>query len=206
MRILILLLFCLSGATSLQAQLKDKLVPHFGFMLEILTLEQDDVQNPANWNYNFYTLGIGTYYVLSHSEDRVSVGVDPTLQLGLQGINGALDWTVQMPVFLMGRFGAFCTPYNSQTIGFGAGVGLVNSYVSVRSLDGRGNDLDFNQFYVVPSIILEGSLNLRSGPLTGRVHLPLSKPVHDGVTVLGNTGFIGPSTYNQIGLGLIYGF
>ncbi|MFK7969449.1 MAG: hypothetical protein AB8F95_03730 [Bacteroidia bacterium] len=206
MRNILLFFLCLCFASSAQAQLADRLVPHFGFMLELLTLEQDDVSNPATGAYNFYTIGIGSYYVLAQKNDRYSVGLDPNLQFGLQGFNGSLDFTVQMPVYLMGRFGAFCTPYNTQTIGFGAGVGLVNSYIGIRSLDGRNKDFDFNQFYVAPSIILEGSLNLRSGPLTGRLHLPLGKPVHDGVTILGNTGFIGPSTYTQVGLGVIYGF
>ena len=190
-------------ASSLQAQLSDRLVPHFGFMLEILTLEQDDVPNPSSFNANFYTVGVGTYYVMSHSNDRLSVGLDPSIQIGLQGLNGSIDWTFQAPVFLMGRFGAFATPYNTQKIGLGAGVGVVTSYVSIRSLDGPGRNLDFNQWYAVPAIILEGSLNLPSGPLTGRLHLPLSKPVHQGATFAGR---LEPTTYNLVGLGLIYGF
>ena len=203
MRLITLALLACLSAGSLQAQLSDRLVPHFGFMLEILTLEQDDVPNPQNFNYNFFTLGIGTYYVISHSKDQLSVGLDPSVQVGVQGLNGNIDWTLQAPVFLMGRFGAFATPYNTQKVGIGAGLGVVTSFASIRSLDGPGRDLDFNQWYAVPSIILEGSLNLPSGPLTGRLHLPLAKPVHPGVTLAGR---LEPTSYNLVGLGLIYGF
>ena len=201
------LLFLL--AFSLQAQgdvkervpLQDRLVPHFGFSIEFVHVEEADVQNPGTLDYNFYTIGLGTYYVISHSNDRMSVGLDPSLQLGLQGFTGAIDWTVQVPVFLMGRYGAFSTPYNSQSLGIGAGVGLVGSYLAINSPGGR--DLDWNQVYFIPSLMFEVSINPRSGPLTGRIHIPIGKPVYNWETKGGITDRL---QFSQLGLGLVYGF
>lgn len=191
------------GGEKEKVPFKDKIIPHFGFSLELLTMTQADNPSPLNFSYDFYTLGIGAYYVLEHANDRFSVGIDPTLQVGLQGFTGTIDWTIQAPVFLLGRYGAFSTPYNSQGFGVGAGIGFVGSYLSVRSLDGPGNALDFNQVYFIPSVMFEVSINPRSGPLTGRIHLPIGKPVYNGVT---QAGIFEPVNYSQVGLGLVYGF
>jgi hypothetical protein len=176
---------------------QDRIVPHFGISLEFVTLSEADVQNPGSRDYSFYTLGVGAYYVLAHSDDKMSVGVDPTLQFGLQGFTGAIDWTLQAPVFLMGRYGAFSTPYNSQNLGIGAGVGVVGSYLSERS------GLDFNQLYFIPSLVFEVSINPRSGPLTGRIHIPIAKPVYNWESRIGVQDRL---AFSQLGLGLLYGF
>jgi hypothetical protein len=205
MQKIITTILLLVSAFVLQAQgggkervpLRDKLVPHFGFSLEFVTLSETDVPTPGSIDYSFYTLGIGTYYVLAHKDDRMSVGLDPTLQFGLQGFTGALDWTVQAPVFLMGRFGAFATPYNSQSLGIGAGIGFVGSYLAERSR------LDFNQLYFIPSLMFEVSINPRSGPLTARIHIPISKPVYNWESRIGITDRF---AFSQLGLGLVYGF
>ncbi|MEM7658135.1 MAG: hypothetical protein AAF399_18555, partial [Bacteroidota bacterium] len=107
------------GLQSASAQLSDRMVPHFGFMLEMGSLESNRNQG---WNYS--TLQIGSYISLLHSKDVVSLGIDPSVQLGLNFQGPGTNILVQTPVYAMVRVGAGATPYNQQNFGISLGAGI----------------------------------------------------------------------------------
>lgn len=129
-------LFTILGlGLSLQAQsLADKIVPHAGFTWEFVT-DASDPDPGLTFLSNYYTFGGGAYYVLAHRNDIVSVGVDPNINLGLN-FRSTLDnrvvfnYIVQVPVYVMGRLGANATPYNTQNVGIGLGIGARYTYLS----------------------------------------------------------------------------
>lgn len=131
-----LLLFCCLCVLPFfaSAQLKGRLVNHTGFIYEFTRADPLPPNIIANI-YDFYTLQIGTYYSLFHTENDVaSIGIDPSLHFGFNffntGTNVALDLTTQIPVLLLGRYGAFSSPFNTQRFGLGAGIGMKYTYFS----------------------------------------------------------------------------
>ncbi|MEM6264248.1 MAG: hypothetical protein AAGI38_17165 [Bacteroidota bacterium] len=205
-----ILIFCVMGR--IQGQISDKLMPHFGFMFEYVTLNPVDPNLQGfETNYVFSNINIGAYYVAGHKADFISGGIDASTQFGLRITNGGVSWMAQLPVFLMGRLGANSTPYNEQSFGIGAGLGAVVSYLDMNGLEGIdpiGNVIDFgfNQLFVNPSAVIELTLVTGGGPIVGRIHFSLSRPTHDGTLIDGNTITSGRAEYNNFGLGIIYGF
>ena len=116
------------------AQLSGRLVNHTGFVYEFTRADPLPANIIANL-YDFYTLQIGTYYTLLHTENDVaSLGIDPSLHFGFNffntGTNVAFDITTQVPVLLLGRYGALSSPFNSQRFGIGGGIGFKYTYLS----------------------------------------------------------------------------
>lgn len=199
----------LMAHTASQAQISDKLVPHLGFSYEVLNLENAEPNSSGFVNSDFsrvlYAFNIGTYYTLYHQNDRMSVGVDPSLNFGFNFISSfnetRVNLLVQLPVYLMGRVGANSTKYNQQKIGVGAGIG--GMYTFFR--DG-GSDRNLNGF--VPNAVFEGTLLSRGGTLTIRGHLALFKPdvtFQAGNDNPGSTDVVF-NDFGTWGVGLIYGF
>ncbi|MEM7368896.1 MAG: hypothetical protein AAF587_09855 [Bacteroidota bacterium] len=186
------------GGSSLTAQLRDKLVPHFGFMLE--NLDGLDVDRsgalPVQWTNT--ALNIGAYYTLVHYKDIVSLGIDPNLQFGIAfprrtfGYPG-VDVLIQAPVYAMARVGANATKYNEQRFGIGLGGGINYTRIFRTGLDQRIG-------YLVPEFVAEASLVTRGSPITGRIHFT---PVNPQITE--NNG-INYQFSSIIGFGLLYGF
>ncbi len=200
----ILLLWICIGSSTLCAQ-SDKLMPHFGFMYEIVNLDSGSLRDI----YPFYTLHLGTYYTLAHKNDFVSVGVDGSAHLGIQFFGSSVNWFVQTPVFLMGRIGANSTYYNEQQLGIGLGIGATATYMNMKGFfDFQGRDIPFRPLFLNPSVILEGTLNTRGGPVTGRIHFSLGGPTRDGVIVEEFRRYYEARKvkYTNWGLGLIYAF
>ena len=200
----VLFLWTLLGSSTLFAQ-SDKLMPHFGFMYEIVNLDSGSFRDI----YPFYTLSLGTYYTLAHKNDFVSVGVDAGANLGIQFFGSSVNWFVQSPAFLMGRIGANSTYYNEQQIGFGAGIGATFTYMNMKGFfDFQNQDIPFRPFFVNPSVVIEGTLNTRSGPVTGRIHFSMAGPTRDGVLIEEFRRYYERRKvkFTNWGLGLIYAF
>jgi hypothetical protein len=203
----LLAIFFMILVSSASAQITDRLVPHFGYMYSQVSMEGTDVLDPGSFNYTYNTLSFGTYYVLTQAKDVVSVGIDPSLNLGLNFSRaGRLNWFAQLPVFVMGRLGATSTPYNTQKIGIGAGIGFMGSYMNFMAENGRW---DVKELYINPSAVVEATLNTRGSSLTGRLQFSLAPTLGEGDIVDPSGGFLLPDrqvNVSTLSIGLIYGF
>ncbi|MDB4286353.1 hypothetical protein N9933_03540 [bacterium] len=207
-RIIIFALTAAMAISAAQAQFTDKLVPHFGYMYTMVTMDGTNLEEGASANYSFNTLGLGTYYTIKHHNDWASFGIDPSINLGLNLSNGSgqINWFTQGSLFFMGRLGANSTKYNTQKIGIGAGIGGVASYLDQKALNGA---IDMESFFLNPAAVGEITLNMRGSTLTGRVQLSLSPAVKEGDLVTQDGNFLlqnREAKFGTIGLGLIYGF
>lgn len=206
----LLALLAVMPTFSLQAQISDHLLPHMGFMRETISLAPESSTNPGT-NFDvipYNALHIGTYYAIGHINDVFSYGVDGSLQFGVfpQVINGELklDGIVQTPVYAMVRVGANSTPYNTQRLGMGVGIGGVYSFMSFRTSPTQRLRADF----FLPDAVIEVTLLSGGNPLTGRLHIGLNdgvfnrQIVNEGGDILAEDPFL----FRGIGWGLIYGF
>ena len=183
---LIVMLF-LAGST-LFGQL-DRIMPHFGFMYEMVTVKA--VRDPSPVLFPYYGLNLGGNFVLMHSNDQFSLGVDPNINFAIFPTQGGLGLMAQTPVYLLARVGANATPFNEQKIGLGAGIGANYTYARY---DGSG----IRHGYVAPAAMFELNLNLRSAVYIVRGHwnlYPVQRTINNQEYDFGNFGF-----------GLVYGF
>ena len=206
-----LMIICLlltgMGVSSLNAQITDRMVPHSGIMYEIVT--QEDLQGSgAVLNRAYYTFNLGSYFMLTHVNDIASVGVDGSVNFGInfpatRDRGTVVTFVAQTPVFLMGRLGANATSYNQQGIGIGAGIGANYTYFNDVADILSGNKVKSN--FIVPAAVAEISLKSRGGVLTVRGHLALS-------TVNSKVSFTNPNfpvtqyKMGNWGIGLISSF
>ncbi len=158
-------------------QIIDKFVPHSGFMYEIVTLQDPRSVSGETFSFAYYTLNLGTYYSLAHKNDIVSVGVDASVNFGINFPFTANRGTVvtlitQVPVFAMARLGALSTSYNQQPVGMGVGIGGVYTYFSDVADYVSGNKIRAS--YVVPAAMVEATLRSRGSTLTIRGHFSLA--------------------------------
>lgn len=205
-QLLILSFLTVTSFQLIHAQISDRLVPHLGYIFTQVNMEGVDEVENGSASYAFNTIGIGSYVVLKHHNDFLSVGVDPSLQFGLNFSNqGRLNWFAQVPVFLMGRIGATATPYNTQKLGLGAGIGVINSYMNYEEVRGL---LETKQFFVNPAAMVEATVLMRGSTLTGRVMFSISPSTHEGDLFDPNGFFLQDrqAKFGTFGLGLIYGF
>ncbi|MEO0895874.1 MAG: hypothetical protein AAFY71_05720 [Bacteroidota bacterium] len=199
--------------------LQNRLVPHFGFVQMIPTTEDqfgriglvEDIffNSPTVRFYNFH---VGTYAVLFHHKDIVSIGLDQSAQVGvrlnLSNPDIPTTYNIQVPIFLMGKLGSGATPYNQQRIGISAGIGAsINHMKFTLSRPTAGSsvgnlDVIRTTTFVSPAAVLEASY----GNLIGRLQLGLGT-----VNTRGNDQVI-PSlledpvdaVHGLFGFGLIY--
>ena len=201
----LMLLACLltlwSFSAKVYAQLSNKVVPHLGFMWEVLTFEDGGCINDDR--NSFYTLSVGTYYTLLHKNDVVSLGVDPSVNLGFNLVGeGFLTYVIQAPVYFMGRLGATATPYNQQKFGVGAGIGFNYTFFSekVSTIARR------NASVVVPTAVFEVTILSGGAPLTGRIHVSLGNANGKMKCNIDNApGTEVTTSFGNFGFGLIYG-
>lgn len=204
MRKLAFFLFLALGTLSAQAQLADKVVPHFGFMVErSFGTELDNILTDIQWNFS--TLNLGAYYVLAHRKDVASIGIDPSVQVGLSFPAGpGVNIMVQTPVYLMARVGANSTPYNQQALGLSVGVGGNFQYLNFTGLNRRTT-------FFAPGAVVEGTLSSRGAPLTVRLHFSPAEPQalfrYTGPDNGTSTNVDVNYRFSSIlGFGLLYGF
>jgi hypothetical protein len=111
----------------------------FGFGIPIdglIITPADQVLYSGNINASFYGFAINGNYTLLHSNDFVSLSVDPTLNIALNFINtgwgtAATQWMVRLPTYLMFKIGLKATPFNNQMLGAGIGVGINPGYYRI---------------------------------------------------------------------------
>lgn len=188
-----LFLFAVLGTTALKAQ-SDKFMLQGGFTYQFITLREKFAPAGARSVLPFYGLSVGMNYVLAHSNDQISLGLNPNLNFSFQfsSLSGT-SILAQGPVFLLARYGAGATPYNEQRVGIGAGVGLNYSYLYLS----QGLD-QVSKGFVNPSAVVELNLKGRSSDYSFRVNWSLYRPTSE---VLG-TDF----ELSSAGLSIVYSF
>jgi hypothetical protein len=197
--LLCLILFGTSSYTL--AQIKDKATFYGGFTYNVVTLQPPTSTDRTTFFY--YGLSGGMDYVLLHSNDVVSLGINPNVTACVQfdAFNG-LSFLGQAPVYLLARLGAGATPYNEQKFGIGAGIGVNSSFLAQRVQVNSGGQVKINQTFFNPSAVAELSINARNWNYIFRVNWSLYKPTHD--IRIGVDSF--PFQYGTAGLGILYNF
>ena len=183
------------------AQLKDKATFYGGFTYNVVTLQP--VASTQKTSFFYYGLSGGMDYVLLHSNDVVSLGINPNATACVQfdAYNG-LSFLGQAPVYLLARLGAGATPYNEQKFGIGAGIGVNSSFMSQKVQDNAGTQVKISQAFFNPSAVAELSINARNWNYVFRLNWSLYKPTHD--IRVGVDRF--PFQYGTAGLGILYNF
>ena len=153
----IVVILVLAGS-SVRAQL-DRMIFHAGFSYEFVRLH-DVVTFP------FYGLTGGMNYVIVHSNDQFSLGINPNINAALSFMQGGTSILGQAPVYLVGRYGAGATKYNEQRFGFGAGVGGTYTYIYYDN----GRDPEFSQGFLTPVAVVELAIRGRGSVYRVRGH------------------------------------
>lgn len=203
--ILFVLALLLVAKIDLPAQLKEKATFFGGFTYHLVNLTP--VGSTNSLRYFFYGLTGGMDYVLLHSNDVASIGVNPNLHVGFtyDARTGA-NLLAQAPVYMLARVGANATPFNEQKFGIGAGIGLNYSYLTqksyVQDLGGNVFLLKINQGFLNPMALVELSIKTRSWSNIIRFHWSLYKPTHEVRVGIDKYQF----RYGAGGLGILYNF
>jgi hypothetical protein len=171
-KILGLFLLILFGMGNTSWAQSDKMMFHGGFAYNFVT-KRPEFQ-PAGSQQIFYLYGLtaGMNYVLAHSNDQVSVSVNPNVNLGFTFYQSGLGFLGQVPVFMLARLGAKATPYNESRFGIGAGLGCNFSYWYTSSL----NFNQINQAFYNPSALAELNIKGRSSDYSIRFNWSLYRP------------------------------
>jgi hypothetical protein len=198
---ILLLLVLLFSANATVAQIKDKATFYGGFSYNVVTLTQ--LNTTGRTSFFYYGLSGGMDYVLLHSNDVVSLGINPNASASVQfdAFNG-FSFLGQVPIYLLARAGAGATPYNEQKFGIGAGIGVNSSYMSQRTQDSGGGRVKINQNFFNPSAVAEASINTRNMNYIFRLNWSLYKPTHD--IRLGTTRV--PFQFGTAAFGILYNF
>lgn len=164
---IILISVLLGMMSQVNAQVADRLLPHFGYNFTRLSLD-DGINPELVVPVDFNTISLGAYYTLAQAKDIVSVGLDGNVNFGLNFNSfSGINWLVQAPVFVMGRLGANSTVYNSQSIGLGAGFGLMGSFMNIP-------DASIRETYFNPVAVIEGTVNSGGSYISGRLMFSLA--------------------------------
>lgn len=187
----LLMLVTLSG----KAQLSEKATLFGGMTYQFIGVTPLGSPSP---NYlGMYGLGFGMDYVLLHSNDVVSLGINPNANACLQFSSNGISFFGNAPVYLLARAGAGSTPFNEQKVGIGAGIGGSFSYLFSTTTSGN-----FSTSFINPGAIVELGLNTRGSSYLFRFNWSLAKPIKE-------VG-IGGSSYEYrmgvLGFGIFYHF
>lgn len=187
-----------------KAQISDKLVPHTGFMYEIISLQDPRNTGVSEFSRAYYTINLGSYYAMAHKNDIVSVGFDAGVNFGInfpftQQRGTVVTVVTQVPVFAMARVGALSTTYNQQPLGLGVGIGGVYTFFSDVDNYVAGNKMRAG--FVAPAAMAELTLKTRGNTITVRGHVNLL--TSNSVLKVDNRPDL-DFNMNNWGVGLIY--
>ncbi len=155
--------------------------------------------SPSPSYANLYGLGAGMDYILMHSNDVVSLGINPNLNACLQFNSfSGLSFFANAPVYLLARVGSGSTPFNEQKVGIGAGIGGSYSYL----YSGGGGGTPFSVGFLNPGAIVEFSLRTRGSNYLFRFNWSLLKSTQD-IEVNNNKL---PYRVGVLGVGIFYNF
>jgi hypothetical protein len=166
--IALLALLTLTG----RAQLSEKATFFGGMSYQFIGITPLGSPTP---NYiGMYGLGMGMDYVLMHSNDVASLGINPNVNACLQFSSYGLSFFGNVPLYLLARVGAGATPFNEQKIGIGAGIGGSYSYLFTTTTGGN-----FSTSFLNPGAIVELGINTRGSSYLFRFNWSLTKPTRE---------------------------
>jgi hypothetical protein len=187
-----------------QAQIAEKMSFFGGMTYQIVATTP--LGSPEPWYTSFYGFGLGGDYVLLHSNDQVSLGVNPNLNFCFQFSNFyGVSLLAQSPVYLLARLGAGATPFNEQKFGIGAGIGGSYSYMlhQISAQSGGGIvAVKYNNSFLNPGAVVELSLRTRMSDYIFRFNWSLLRPTLD-VDVGSDTW---PFRFGVTGFSIMYSF
>ncbi len=194
--IALLTLMCLLG----KAQLKEKASFFGGMTYQFIGITP--LGSPSPSYANMYGLGAGMDYVLLHSNDVLSLGINPNVNACLQFSSFyGLSFFANAPVYLLARVGSGATPFNEQKVGLGAGIGGSYSYLYTQVTAGGGS-LPFSSAFLNPGAIVEFSLRTRGSNYLFRFNWSLLKPTRE--VEIGANKY--PFRMGVLGLAIFYTF
>jgi hypothetical protein len=199
-KIPVVLLLLLLVAVHGHAQFSEKANFFGGMTMQFVGLT--DVTSPSpTYSFYAYGLGAGMDYVLAHSNDVVSLGVNPNAHLCFQ-LNSYTGFSFlgSAPVYMLARIGAGATPFNEQKVGIGAGIGGTASYFATT---GNGFSSSVRTFFVNPGAIAELCLRTRGSNYLFRFNWSLMSPTQE-VTIDGSITH--PFRVGLLGLSVFYTF
>lgn len=179
-----------------RAQFAEKAMFFGGMTYQFIGITQLGQTQPSY--ASLYGLGMGMDYVLLHSNDVVSLGINPNVNACLQFSSYyGLSFFGNAPVYLLARLGAGATPFNEQKVGIGAGIGGTYSYLYTNS-----GGYPFSVSFINPGAIAEFNIRTRSSNYLFRFNWSLLKPTRS-VEVNSN-----PVSFRigVLGLGIFYSF
>lgn len=190
-----------------KGQLADKATFFGGFTYQVVSMTP--LGSPQPWRFPFYGLSLGMDYVLLHSNDQFSLGVNPNANFSFMfsSLFGT-SLLAQAPVFMLGRIGAGATPYNEQKVGVGAGIGANYTYMlhTTPIYDSNGGfigNFRINEGFLSPSAVVELSVNSRFSNYLFRFNWSLARPSKDVDNI--STEPI-PFRFGAAGLSILYTF
>jgi hypothetical protein len=191
----VLALLCLVGL-QLQAQFAEKATFFGGMTYQFIGITP--LGSPQPTYASLYGLGAGMDYVLLHSNDVVSLGVNPNVNLCLQFSSYyGLSFFGNVPVYMLARVGAGATKFNEQKVGIGAGIGGSYSYLYSNSGSGA-----LSTSFINPGAIVEFALRTRASNYLFRFNWSLLKPTR--TLEYGTSSF--DARVGVLGLGIFYNF
>lgn len=183
-RYLIIFLFPLLFSEAVSGQLlpgqKDRITPFFGISNQFLSQGQRAAPNSQRLIYTFFGVSVGMNYVLLHSNDMFSLGINPNLNasFAFDPISG-FSFLGQVPMYMLVRIGARATPYNESRFGVGVGVGGNYSYIyseDAFGFQGTNTVYDLKEGIFFPGLLAELNLRTRMSDYGIRVNWNISRP------------------------------
>ena len=192
--------FALAIPTQAQFNFASSAVPAFGFGTNISLVR--DNQGESTGLEGFYNLHLESYFVLAQKNDFISAGFQTGIIAGGSPAQAAnqelfLNYNVLIPLHAMVRVGANSSPYNTQTLGVGAGIGVTGSRLAYVQGILRSTSTFFN-----PSAILEASYGRTIFRLSLDVFKPEANLVQTNITGNGNPPSI-PASLGFIQYGIL---
>ena len=190
-----------------RSQLADKATFFGGFTYQIVSMTPQG--SPSPWRFPFYGLSLGMDYVLLHSNDQFSLGVNPNGNFSFIFSSAfGTSLLAQAPVFLLARAGSGATPYNDQKVGVGAGIGANYTYMlhTTPVYDNLGTylgSLRVREGFLAPSAIVELAIKSRFSNYLFRFNWTLMRPTKE-VEDLGTSPI--PFRFGAAGLSILYTF
>ncbi len=178
-----------------QSQFAEKATFHGGITYQFIGLTQVGSPTP-NGIYSLYGLGVGMNYVLAHSNDVVSLGINPNANLCFQlSSYTGLSFLGSTPTYMLARLGAGATPFNEQKFGIGAGIGGSASYFTTTAGP--------RMFFLNPGAVAELSLRMRGSSYLFRFNWSLMRQTKE--INFGN-GATGDYSIGLTGISIFYNF
>lgn len=116
---------------------------------------QDNITPVFNDILTQYGIALKGNYVLTHSNDVVSLSAASAFHFDFLFSNIGFGTLLRLPIYGLFRVGNNATPFNDQVIGLGLGAGWSLNYLLQPYVDQFGRRDRISQIYLAPTFIAE---------------------------------------------------